>query len=62
MRQLGSGRKGMVDDVVRVLAVVLLSSRGCLLWYLLTRWGTCIFSTGSQVFSLSGYPFHLIRY
>jgi len=51
-----------VDDIVLACSVILLSSRGCAAWCFLISCGTCTLLTGSQVLSLSGYPFHLIRY
>jgi len=50
------------DDVVLGRFVVLLSSRGCALWYFRVSSGAWTLPTGSQVLSLSGYPLHLIRY
>jgi hypothetical protein len=50
------------DDVVLGRFVVLLSSRGCASWYSRVSSGAWTLPTGSQVLSLSGYPFHLIRY
>jgi len=50
------------DDVVLGRFVVLLSSSGCASWYLRVSSGAWTLPTGSQVLSLSGYPFHLIRY
>ena len=51
-----------VNDVVLACSVVLLSSSGCITWCFLISCGACTLSAGSQVLSLSGYPFHLIRY
>ena len=51
-----------VNDIILACSVVLLSSSGCAVWYFLISCGACTLSSGSQVLSLSGYPFHLIRY
>jgi hypothetical protein len=50
------------DNVVLGHFAALLSSRGCASWYSRVSSGAWTLSTGSQVLSLSGYPFHLIRY
>jgi hypothetical protein len=50
------------DNVVLAHFTALLSSRGCASWYSRVSSGAWTLLTGSQVLSLSGYPFHLIRY
>jgi len=50
------------DNVVLARFAALLSSRGCASWYFRVSSGAWTLPTGSQVLSLSGYPFHLIRY
>jgi hypothetical protein len=50
------------DTVVLRHFVTLLSSRGCTSWYFRVSSGAWTLVTGSQVLSLFGYPFHLIRY
>ena len=50
------------DNVILDCFVVFLSSGGCALWYFRVSSGARTLPTGSQVLSLSGYPFHLIRY
>jgi len=61
MSQVGweVGRK---DDVVLACFAAFLSSRGCASWYFRVSSGAWTLLMGSQVLSLSGYPFHLIRY
>jgi hypothetical protein len=49
-------------DVFLVRSAGFLSSSGCTSWYFLISNEAWILSTGSHVLSLSGYPFHLIRY
>src|SRR6266851_2220841 len=56
--QVGWGRK----DIVLACSVTLLSFSRLALWCFFISCGAYTFSTGSQVLSLSGYPFHLIRY
>src|SRR5216683_2363016 len=51
-----------VGDIVLACTVVLLSSSGCVAWYFFINCGAQTLLEGSQVLSLSGYPFHLIRY
>ncbi len=51
-----------VSDTVLACPAVLLSSSRCVAWCFLISCAACMLSTGSQVLSLSGYPFHLIRY
>ena len=51
-----------VSDAVLACSVVLLSSSGCIAWCFLISCAACTLPAGSQVLSLSGYPFHLIRY
>src|SRR6266851_9574086 len=53
---------GEVGDVVLACIVALLSSSGFVAWYFFINCGAQTLSEGSQVLSLSGYPFHLIRY
>jgi hypothetical protein len=53
---------GKEDDVILARFVALLSSRGCASWYFRVSSGAWTLLIGSQVLSLSGYPFHLIRY
>jgi len=50
------------DNVVLDRFVALLSSGGCASWYFRVSSGAWMLPTSSQVLSLSGYPFHLIRY
>ena len=61
MSQVGWGIE-REDNVVLGRFAVLLSSRGCASWYLRVSSGAWTLLTGSHVLSLSGYPFHLIRY
>jgi hypothetical protein len=61
MSQVG-WKVGKEDDIVLACFAVLLSSSGCALWYFQVSSGAWTLLTGSQVLSLSGYPFHLIRY
>ena len=49
-------------DAVLAFCFALLSSFECASWYSFTSSGAWRFPSGSQVLSLSGYPFHLIRY
>lgn len=51
---------GHVSTAVEVAAFIV--ERGCFLWCFFTISGAWTFSAGSQVLSLMGYPFHLIRY
>src|SRR5216683_4059397 len=51
-----------MGDIVLACTVTLLSSSGCVAWYFFINCGAQTLSKGSQVLSLSGYPFHLIRY
>jgi hypothetical protein len=53
---------GMKDNIILAYFVALLSSRGCASWCFQVSSGAWTFLVGSQVLSLSGYPFHLIRY
>jgi hypothetical protein len=53
---------GVGDDVFLAHSPSLLSLSGCASWYFLISNGAWMLSTGSHVLSLSGYPFHLIRY
>jgi len=53
---------GVKGDIVLAHFTALLSSSGCASWYFRVSSGAWTFSMGSQVLSLSGYPFHLIRY
>src|SRR6267154_5152844 len=51
-----------VSDTVLACSAVLLSSSRCITWCFLISCAACTLPAGSQVLSLSGYPFHLIRY
>ena len=51
-----------VSDIVLACSAILLSSSGCIAWCFLISCAACTLPAGSQVLSLSGYPFHLIRY
>jgi hypothetical protein len=50
------------DNVVLDRFIAFLSSGGCALWYFRVSSGAWTLPAGSQVLSLSGYPFHLINY
>jgi hypothetical protein len=50
------------NNVVLGHFAVLLSSRGCTSWYFRVSSRAWTLPIGSQVLSLSRYPFHLIRY
>ena len=47
---------------IRFVELVFIAARGCRQWYCLISVGTCTFSTGSHMLSLSGYPSHFTRY
>jgi hypothetical protein len=45
-----------------IIAPLFMLLRRCQWWYSFSKCGDCRWVSGSHVLSLSGYPFHLIRY